>query len=448
MERIDVLVAGAGAAGLTAALASAERGASVLVAEASGTFAVSSNTAMSTAMLPAAGTRWQKAAGIDDSPELFLADVMAKTKGQADLLLAAALTSAARDVTTWLADDCGIPFELVTDFNYPGHSRPRCHTVTERSGRSLHTHLLGAVRKRSEISVVNPLRLLHVEREGPILRCVLQVPGHDPEAIAADRVILASNGFGADASLVREHIPAAASLRYHGSPESTGDAIRIGTALGGETAFMDAFQGHASLTVPHSILLTWAAMIHGGVLLNGLGERFTDESVGYSESALSVAAQDGGEAWALFDEPIATACRAFDDFQELESAGAIKWANDPRGIAAITGAPVEAIRTSLAQIDMFASGTRQDSFGRVRWSHRLTAPFAVVRVAGALFHTQGGLRVDGAGHVLGSGGVVPGLFAAGGAAMGISGHGAGGYLGGNGLLSAFVLGHAAGAAAS
>ena len=448
MERVDVLVAGAGAAGLTAALASADRGASVIVAEVSETFGTNSNTAMSTAMLPAAGTRWQREAGVEDAPEIFLADVMAKSKGQADPGLSVALTTSARDVATWLADACGVPFELVTDFNYPGHSRLRCHTVADRSGRSLLEHLLAATRARRLIDIVAPLRLLAVGRAHEGLRATVQAPGREPETVIANRVILACNGFGANASMVTEHIPVAANLTYHGSPTSTGDAVKIGTALGGELAYMDAFQGHATLAMPHAILLTWAAMINGGVLLNRLGRRFTDESAGYSESALSVGAQPGGEAWALFDEQIAAVCRAFKDFQDLEAAGAVKWAVDAEQLSRITGAPLDAITRSLADVANFASGQEGDPFARANWGRPLASPYGVVRVGGALFHTQGGLRVDDEGRVLGPDGVIPGLFAAGGAAMGISGHGAAGYLGGNGLLSAFVLGYAAGAARS
>jgi fumarate reductase flavoprotein subunit len=68
----------------------------------------------------------------------------------------------------------------------------------------------------------------------------------------------------------------------------------------------------------------------------------------------------------------------------------------------------------------------------------------VVKVTGALFHTQGGLLVDGHARVLRDGRPIPGLYAAGGAAAGISGHGADGYLAGNGLLSALGLGYLAG----
>jgi len=87
----------------------------------------------------------------------------------------------------------------------------------------------------------------------------------------------------------------------------------------------------------------------------------------------------------------------------------------------------------------------EDRFGR-RHPRPLQPPLYAVRVAGALFHTQGGLRVDARARVLRTdGAVVPGLYAAGGTAAGVSGHGAAGYMAGNGLTAAAVLGYLAGA---
>ena len=99
----DVLVAGAGAAGLAAALSAADRGLEVAIVEASETFRIDSNTAMSTSMVPAGGSRWQAEAGIDDSPERFYGDVMRKTKGLADPVVSRTLTDVAPELVAWMA---------------------------------------------------------------------------------------------------------------------------------------------------------------------------------------------------------------------------------------------------------------------------------------------------------------------------------------------------------
>src|SRR5262249_49597363 len=136
------VVAGAGAAGLAAALKLAQEGQDVLLLEARETFERGCNTAMSTAMIPAAETPWQQRHGVEDSAERFLADVMLKTGGSADPTVSRALTRVSAELVGWIAEECGVPLELETSFLHPGHSAHRCHTTHDRSGRTLHRQLL------------------------------------------------------------------------------------------------------------------------------------------------------------------------------------------------------------------------------------------------------------------------------------------------------------------
>ncbi len=105
-EGPDLLVAGAGG-GLAGALRAAEQGLSVVVVEASPHFRRGNNTSMSTAMFPGAGTRWQAEAGVEDSPDRFVADIMAKTGGQAEPRLARTLAEVSGPLVEWLADSVG-----------------------------------------------------------------------------------------------------------------------------------------------------------------------------------------------------------------------------------------------------------------------------------------------------------------------------------------------------
>jgi fumarate reductase flavoprotein subunit len=446
MTDVDVLVAGAGAAGLAAAITAADRGLSVVVAEASATWRDGSNTAMSTSMIPAAGSRWQREAGIDDSPDLFRDDVMRKTGGLADATVARALVDVAPALVAWLADACGVALELVTDLRYPGHARLRCHAVCDRSGRTLLTGLLAALAQR-EAELVVPLRLVDVAEAGGALLARTARPSGDEETIRARAVVLATNGFGANRELVRTHLPEIADGLYFGGEGSRGDALAIGERLGADTGFLDAYQGHGSVAVPHGILLPWAAVVHGGVLVNARGERFGDETAGYSEFGRPVLEQPGHEAWVVYDRRVDELCRPFADYRRCLDAGAVRWAADAHALAEITGAPASALAATLSDAHAAAAGDAPDAHGRTDWEAALEPPFAAVRVTGALFHTQGGLLVDGGAAVLRGGRPVPGLYAAGGAAAGISGHGAGGYLAGNGLLAALGLGYLAGNAA-
>jgi fumarate reductase flavoprotein subunit len=444
--RTDVVVAGAGAAGLAAALRCAQAGRSVVLVEASETYREASNTAMSTAMVPAGGSRWQHDAGIEDSPRRFYDDVVRKTGGTADPRIARSLTDVAPTLVAWLADECGVPLELVTDFSYPGHSRDRCHAVPDRAGRTLHGHLSSARADQARIELAVPMRLLDVRLDdaGAVRAAVVAAPDGDEESIEASALVLATNGFGADRERVRRHIPEIADALYFGGDGSTGDALAIGARLGADAGYLDAYQGHGSVAEPHGVLVTWAAVMRGAILVNSGGERFGDETCGYSEYAARVLAQPGRVAWVVLDPEIDRACRRFADHRALVDARAVRWCDDADALAATVGADPARLERTLDAARRAAEGRADDPHGRQEWARPLSTPYGAVRVTGALFHTQGGLLVDGHARVLRAGRPVPGLYAAGGAAAGMSGHGAAGYLAGNGLLSALGLGYLAG----
>lgn len=436
----DLIVAGAGG-GLVAALRAAELGLTVLVVEASEHFARGNNTAMSTAMIPGAGTRWQAAAGIDDSPDRYLADIRRKTNGGADDVLARALAQVSGRLVTWLADYAHLPLELVTDFDYPGHSRPRCHSVPGRSGRTLLAGLADAARAQQGIDLLVPARLADVHLDGPSVdHVMIGYPDGHTEAVPTRAVLLATNGFGANPDLVAKYVPEMAGATYHGSSESRGDALRIGTALGADVGYLDAYQGHAALALPAGTLAGWATVMHGGFLVNAAGERFGDETVGYSEYAREVLRQPGGWALIVLDRRVHDACLAFQDFRDTVASGALRWCEDAAGLARSFGIDPDRFARTMDQASAVAQGQAADPFSRASWGPPLRPPYAAVQVFPALFHTQGGLRVDACGRVLRPDRTaIEGVYAAGGAAMSISGHGPAGYLAGNGLLPALGL---------
>jgi fumarate reductase flavoprotein subunit len=122
---------------MVAALAANEAGQEVLVLERDAVPAGS--TALSAGLIPAAGTRFQRDAGIDDDPEIFAADIQRKAHGENDPALVAALAPRRRPTIEWLADRHGLPFSGGHDFDYPGHSRRRMHGLPSRSGASWST---------------------------------------------------------------------------------------------------------------------------------------------------------------------------------------------------------------------------------------------------------------------------------------------------------------------
>jgi fumarate reductase flavoprotein subunit len=442
----DLLVAGAGG-GLAGALRAAELGLSVVVVEANPHYLRASNTAMSTAMIPGAGSRYQHAAGIEDSPRRFLADIERKTGGTAEPVAARALAEVSAELVEWLADGPGLPIELPTDFVYPGHSAQRVHSIPGRHGSELLRYLSGAVSRRQDIDLIVPCRVTGVRPASGAggMTAVVEHPDGTREEITAGAVLLATNGYGANAELVARYLPEISSATYHGSEYSTGDALRIGAELGARTACLDAYQGHAGLSAAVRTLVTWTIVTHGGVVVNRAGRRFGDETTGYSEYAAVLAGQPGATGWVVFDQRVHDVSLSFTDYRDVADSGAVKTAGSVAGLAAAIGVPATALAGELADAAAVAAGERPaDRFGRTSFERPLVPPFAAVRVIPALFHTQGGLVVDEHARVLAAmGAPLPGLYAAGGAAAGISGNGAAGYLAGNGLLPALGLSYLA-----
>jgi fumarate reductase flavoprotein subunit len=441
----DVVVAGAGAAGLAAAIRAADGGATVALLEASSTFRQGSNTSMSTSMVPVGGSRWQEELGIDDdSPDVLFEDIMTKTKGAADPVVARALVDVGRDLSEFLADDCEMPLELLTDAVFPGHSHKRHLCVHDRAGRTMHRHLLEAADKRDNLTMIIPLRVVDLEPldDGWLVKA--ESPDGTEQEIVTGSVVLATNGFGANPERVARHIPEVSEGLYFGGDHSLGDSLDIGERLGADLGFLDSYQGHGSVATPHGVLVTWTAMMNGAFLVNTDGERFGNETTGYSEFGVQVLAQPGAVAWMIYDHAVHEGALPFADYQQLIEADGIRWVDDAAALAALISCDESTVAHTLTSVSAYTSGTETDPLGRTHWPHDLEAPIAAVKVTGALFHTQGGLSVDAHANVLRGGEPIPGLYAAGGAAAGISGNGAAGYLSGNGLLSALGLGFIAG----
>ncbi|SIR41748.1 FAD-dependent oxidoreductase [Bosea sp. TND4EK4] len=441
----DVLIVGAGAAGLVAALAASEAGAEVVVVERDAV--PSGSTALSAGLIPAAGTRFQREAGIEDSPELFAADIMAKAEGEPDPAVVGRLSEHIGPALEWLADAHGLPFDVVTNFSYPGHSARRMHGLPKRTGSELIGRLREAVEAR-DIPILTEFRAttLFADDAGRVAGLAGTRPGGGEERIGCKALILACNGYGGHRGLVARHIPQLAEALWFGHSGNEGDAVLWGEALGAELVHMSGHQGHGSVAQPHGILISWATVMEGGFQVNTAGQRFSDESHGYSEQAATVLTQPAGKAWTIFDERIAGIARQFEDFRQAEAQGAIVRAQDMVSLAAALGLPATSLAATAAEVAALKRGEGIDRFGRdFRNAPALEAPFCAVRVTGALFHTQGGLRIDTQARVLRpDGAALPNLFACGGAAVGVSGSRASGYLSGNGLLTAVCLGEIAG----
>lgn len=446
---VEVVVIGAGAAGLCAALAAREAGAEVVLIERDRI--PRGSTALSAGLIPAAGTRFQTALGIADDPDAFARDIETKAHGEADPALVRLVAREAGPTIEWLADNYRLPFSVVHDFDYPGHGVRRMHGLPSRSGAELIERLRKAAESAEATLIGGALAVaLYVDADKRVRGVEIERPDGSRESLGCRALVLACNGYGGNADLVARHIPEMRGALYFGHPGNRGDAVLWGQALGAKLAHLSAYQGHGSVAHPHAILITWATITEGGFQVNVRAERFSDESRGYSEQAEDVLAQPDGLAWTIFDARIAAIARQFEDFRQAEAAGAVVEGKTIAELAARLNLPGAALAARFAEVDALRRGEGRDRFGRdFAASRTLAPPLLGVKVTGALFHTQGGLMVDNEARVvLSDGGVAPNLFAAGGAAAGVSGSRASGYLSGNGLLTAIVLGRIAGRASA
>lgn len=443
---VPVLVIGGGACGLVAALAAHDAGADVLVLERDPS--PSGSTAMSSGMIPAAGTTLQAARGVTDTPALMTSDIQAKAHGENDPDMVAAICDASGSVIDWLVQQHHVPLTLVEGFLYPGHSQPRMHAPASRSGADLVAGLLAAANTVGiDIVCDATVTTLFAGIDGHVRGVELVRPDGTAERIGCAALVLACSGFGGNAELLARHIPELKGAMYYGHTGNRGDALLWGEQLGAATQHLGAYQGHGSLAMPHAILITWALMMEGGFQVNAQAERFSCEHDGYSEQAMRVIAQPGAIAWNIYDERLHKMGLDFEDYREALKVGAIRSADSIEALAGLCGLPAAALTATLAETQQLAAGQGSDRFGRDFTSKPALkgAPFYAVKVTGALFHTQGGLRVDTDARVLRSDGTpLPNLLAGGGAACGLSGQGRDGYLSGNGLLMATVLGAKAG----
>lgn len=444
---IDVLVVGAGGCGLVAAIAADEAGASVAVVEKLPRLA--GNTALSSGSIPGAGTRLQAQAGVADDAARYAQDLM-RVSGPHDAEpLTARLAELSAGLVEWLIDEANVTLTLVSGYRHVGHSVTRLHAPPSRTGQALMDDLEAEVLRRDiPLALGQPVVEL-ILRDGNVAGVVTR-DREGETRIGAKAVVLATNGFGGAPDLVAAHCSGAAGATYAGAMGSTGEALRWGLALGARTGNLGAYQGHAGLAARSGALVTWTVIERGGLIVDRHGRRIGDETLGYSAfAAIELAAE--GPLHMIYDARIeADVAAGQTEFAEIARMGDAIGGDDADTLAKRIGVPAAALAETLSGAEAASAGAT-DRFGRTAWGlGALTPPYRATRITPALFHTQGGLSVDDEARVLGQDSKpVPGLYAGGGAATGISGRSGGdGYVSGNGLLSALGLGLVAGRSAA
>lgn len=445
---VPVLVVGGGACGCIAALAAKGQGAQVMLVEQDDR--PMGSTGMSQGLVCAAGTRAQAAHDVIDDADTFYADIMAKTRGQADPVIARLLADRSGPTLDWMAGALDLPWTLDTAFRPSyGHSTFRVHGWHGHGGQDM-VDLLHARLQEADVDVVTGAQLvaIHTASDDPtrIAGVSLRRADGSVEHLGCGVLILACGGFAGDAEMVARHIPDMAQARNNGHEGSHGTAVRLGQGLGAALGDLGAYQGYGMLTDPQGISVPPGFLVEGGLLINGAGERFCDESEDIAGVVLPVLAQPGDHVWVVFDTAIEDACAHIPETRDLRALGAMRIGGDAAGLAQVIGVPAAALAETLDHAHQACADRRKDEQGR-DWG--TTAPpsgdLRALRVVGAIYHTQGGLQIDDHAHVVTEQGTsFANLYAGGGAARSVSGPAHWGYLPAMGLCTAVTLGRVAG----
>jgi fumarate reductase flavoprotein subunit len=430
----DIIVIGAGGCGLMAALVAAKRGARVLLLEK--TDKPGGGTAFSSKGIRAAGSRRQRELKIDDSAARYAQDILQRNNGESDAVIIRRLAEASGRVADFLTDEAGIQFQI-GEFAF-GHSAQRAHSWKE--DKTVTDFLFAAVEREKNIEVRFSTPVLALEHD--IGGGVVGVKTRDG-TLAARKIILASGGFGASAELLSKYIPKAVGIPFPGHHGSTGDGIKMGLEIGAAVENMGAFQPYPAYVGPGKRAVPPEVALSGGIMVDAAGKRFVDETHYPGGLGIKMLDLPGKYGYEIFDERIFQLHRNAPGLRNLAAlfdAGLLLKAETPEELADKLGINAEGLKQTIRNCNDRAARGEKDAFGRAL-PGSLEGPYYGIKVTVALYHTQGGLKVNADGQVLrADGSIIPNFYAGGGVAVGVSGKGLEGYLPGNGLLASLGFG--------
>lgn len=435
----DIIVVGGGACGLMAAYRAGRQGLDVVLLEKDSRHGC--NAEIASGSVPAAPTEHQRRAGVVDSAQQMMDDILRKSGGQANPEIVRVLCERSPELIRVFQDELGVPMELNTDAGRYGFSALRLHNGPGRTGEPLVQALRRALADMDNVTYADrtPGAGLLADATGAVVGVLAGVDAE--QRLGARRVILACDGFGSNQDMIARYIPEMHGVESIGVQGNTGDAIRWGMELGAAVAHMSGYQAHGLVCAGYGTRLVPEIPQLGAIIVNRQGVRFAREDQGYSEFARQVRSQPGHTAVAIFDQRMFDVVARLDHWKDTVASGAIKSAPTLRALADMFKLPPAAVEHGFAQ----CRGDIADPFGRARLPVPETGPFHGAVITGAMVHTQGGLVVDIHARVRRpDGSVIPNLYAGGGSAAGLSGDRPEGYLSGNGLLSAYGLGMIAG----
>ena len=486
----DVVVVGAGGAGMTAAITAAAEGKSVVILESQSM--VGGNSVRATGGMNAGKTVYQdenefgESAGVEktlktaaekyadnetitalaktvseqwaayqanptgyfDSVELMELDTMIGGKGINDPELVETLCANSADAIDWL-DEHGITLHNVSSFG--GASVKRIHRPVNAEGKtvSVGSYMIPLLEENCEKAGVKMMldttaTEILTDANGAAVGVKATGASGETVTVNAKAVVLASGGFGANLDMVVKYKPELKGFMTTNAPGIQGQGIEMAEAIGAATVDMDQIQIHPTVEANTAALITEGLRGDGAILINEEGQRFIDEVGTRDVVSAAEIAQTGSYSWLVVDQAMADASSVIQGYIKK---GYTVTGSTYEELGKAMGVDAAAFAETMEKWNGYVEAKNDPDFGRTSFANPLnTAPYYAVKVTAGVHHTMGGLKINANTEVLNEKGeVIPGLFAAGEVTGGV--HGAN-RLGGNAVADFTVFGRIAGAAAS
>ena len=486
----DVVVVGAGGAGMTAAITAAAEGKSVVILESQSM--VGGNSVRATGGMNAGKTVYQdenefgESAGVEktlktaaekyadnetitalaktvseqwaayqanptgyfDSVELMELDTMIGGKGINDPELVETLCANSADAIDWL-DEHGITLHNVSSFG--GASVKRIHRPVNAEGKtvSVGSYMIPLLQENCEKAGVKMMldttaTEILTDANGAAVGVKATGASGETVTVNAKAVVLATGGFGANLDMVVKYKPELKGFMTTNAPGIQGQGIEMAQAIGAATVDMDQIQIHPTVEANTAALITEGLRGDGAVLINEEGKRFIDEVGTRDVVSAAEIAQTGSYSWLVVDQAMADASSVIQGY--IKKGYTVTGATYEE-LGKAMGVDAAAFAETMEKWNGCVEAKNDPDFGRTSFANPLnTAPYYAVKVTAGVHHTMGGLKINANTEVLNEKGeVIPGLFAAGEVTGGV--HGAN-RLGGNAVADFTVFGRIAGAAAS
>ena len=486
----DVVVVGAGGAGMTAAITAAAEGKSVVILESQSM--VGGNSVRATGGMNAGKTVYQdenefgESAGVEktlktaaekyadnetitalaktvseqwaayqanptgyfDSVELMELDTMIGGKGINDPELVETLCANSADAIDWL-DEHGITLHNVSSFG--GASVKRIHRPVNAEGKtvSVGSYMIPLLQENCEKAGVKMMldttaTEILTDANGAAVGVKATSASGETVTVNAKAVVLATGGFGANLDMVVKYKPELKGFMTTNAPGIQGQGIEMAQAIGAATVDMDQIQIHPTVEANTAALITEGLRGDGAILINEEGQRFIDEVGTRDVVSAAEIAQTGSYSWLVVDQAMADASSVIQGY--IKKGYTVTGATYEE-LGKAMGVDAAAFAETMEKWNGYVEAKNDPDFGRTSFANPLnTAPYYAVKVTAGVHHTMGGLKINANTEVLNEKGeVIPGLFAAGEVTGGV--HGAN-RLGGNAVADFTVFGRIAGAAAS